>query len=122
MPALPAARTAHGMGHASQPARGLEPEPLVPRTRRNQRKKAALAHQRELFSSVAAEKASLLASLRQVQQESYDVVEHLRREVVGKDHQLEHLAQLLEQVGGRARGRGGGGQVRRDGGGRPSRV
>ena len=76
------------------------PRPAPPPARRNQRKKAALAQQRELFHSVAAEKASLLASLRQVQQESYDVVEHLRKELVAKDRQLEQLAQQLEQVGG----------------------
>ncbi len=69
---------------------------------RNQRKKKALAETKSQFAKVADVNRSLTLQLEETQQESYEVTEHLRRELLDKTQKIVDLQNQLAKVRTRA--------------------
>ncbi len=66
---------------------------------RNQRKKKALADQKNQFVKVADENKTLVKTLEDTQKDNYEVTEHLRTELLAKTQQIADLQALAVKVG-----------------------
>jgi septal ring factor EnvC (AmiA/AmiB activator) len=66
--------------------------------RRNQRKKAALASTKDACSRLQAENQALLQQLEESTQESYQVSEHFRQELLAKNQRIAELQRQHDQV------------------------
>lgn len=74
-------------------------------SRRNQRKKKALADTKNAYNQLLADNQALLKQLEDANKESYHVSEHFRQEVLAKNQKIADLQTQLEQVGDHTDGR-----------------
>lgn len=65
---------------------------------RNQRKKKALFETKARYNSLVEENKQLLAERENAANESYEVTEYLRREILSKNERIGELEAQLQQV------------------------